>query len=63
MPKFKLIEHTTDIGLTACGRTLAQAFANAAYGMFSIMAELWKRSIGIAGGYLKGIRKACECQG
>lgn len=40
MPKFKLIEHTTDIGLIACGRTLAQAFANAAYGMFSIMAEL-----------------------
>ena len=31
MPKFKLIEHTTDIGLTAYSRTLAQAFANAAY--------------------------------
>ncbi len=40
MPKFKLIEHTADIGLTAYGRTLAEAFANAAYGMFSIMAEL-----------------------
>lgn len=42
MPKFKLIEHTADIGLTAYGGTLAEAFANAAYGMFSIMAELKK---------------------
>ena len=40
MPKFKLIEHTADIGLTAYGANLAEAFANAAYGMFSIMAEL-----------------------
>ena len=40
MPKFKLIEHTADIGLTAYGKTLAEAFANAAYGMFSIIAEL-----------------------
>ncbi len=40
MPKFKLIEHTADIGLTAYGKTLADAFANAAYGMFSIIAGL-----------------------
>jgi SHS2 domain-containing protein len=40
MPKFRLIEHTADIGLTASGKTLAEAFANAAYGMFSIMADL-----------------------
>ena len=40
MPKFKLIEHTADIGLTAYGKTLAEAFANAAYGMFSIMTEV-----------------------
>ncbi len=40
MPRFRLIEHTADIGLTASGRTLAEAFANAAYGMFSIIAEL-----------------------
>jgi len=40
MPKFRLIEHTADIGLTASGKTLAEAFASAAYGMFSIMAEL-----------------------
>jgi SHS2 domain-containing protein len=40
MPKFRLIEHTADIGLTASGKTLAEAFANAAYGMFSIITEL-----------------------
>jgi len=40
MKRFELIEHTADIGLKAFGGTLAEAFANAAYGMFSIMAEL-----------------------
>ena len=40
MQKYKLIEHTADIGLVAYGGTLAQAFASAAYGMFSIMASL-----------------------
>jgi SHS2 domain-containing protein len=40
MSKFRLIDHTADIGLTASGRTLGEAFANAAYGMFSIIAEL-----------------------
>ena len=40
MKRFQLIEHTADAGLIAYGRTLADAFANAAYGMFSIMAEL-----------------------
>lgn len=40
MKRFQLIEHTADIGLTAYGRTLAEAFANAAYGMFSIITEL-----------------------
>lgn len=38
--RFELIEHTADVGLIAYGATLAEAFANAAYGMFSIMAEL-----------------------
>lgn len=38
--RFKLIEHTADVGLLAYGETLAEAFANAAYGMFSIIAEL-----------------------
>ena len=40
MKKFRLIEHTADVGLVAYGETLAEAFANAAYGMFSIIAEL-----------------------
>ena len=40
MKRFQLIEHTADTGLIAYGRTLAEAFANAAYGMFSIIAEL-----------------------
>jgi len=38
--RFQLIEHTADIGLIAYGRSLAEAFANAAYGLFSIIAEL-----------------------
>jgi SHS2 domain-containing protein len=42
MKRFELIEHTADMGLKACGRTLAEAFANAAYGMFSIIAGLGK---------------------
>lgn len=40
MKRFELIEHTADTGLVAYGRTLAEAFANAAYGMFSIIADL-----------------------
>jgi SHS2 domain-containing protein len=38
--RFELIEHTADMGLKANGKNLAEAFANAAYGMFSIIAEL-----------------------
>lgn len=40
MKRYRLIEHTADVGLIAYGRTLAEAFGNAAYGMFSIIAEL-----------------------
>jgi SHS2 domain-containing protein len=40
MKKYELIEHTSDIGIAAYGKTLAEAFANAARGMFSIIAEL-----------------------
>ena len=40
MKRFRFIEHTADVGLVAYGRTLAEAFANAAYGLFSIIAEL-----------------------
>ena len=38
--RFRFIEHTADIGLIAYGRSLAEAFANAAYGLFSIIVEL-----------------------
>ncbi len=40
MRRFRLIEHTADIGLVAYGTSLAEAFANAAYGLFSIIADL-----------------------
>ena len=40
MKRFELIEHTADMGLVAYGHDLAEAFANAAYGLFSIMADL-----------------------
>jgi SHS2 domain-containing protein len=40
MKRFELIEHTADMGLIAYGENLAEAFANAAFGMFSIIAEL-----------------------
>ena len=40
MKRFQLIEHTADIGLIAYGQTLTEAFGNAAYGLFSIIAEL-----------------------
>jgi len=40
MKRFELVEHTADTGLIAYGHSLAEAFANAAYGLFSIMAEL-----------------------
>lgn len=40
--RFDLIEHTADIGLTAYGRNLAEAFGNAAYGLFSIVTDLRK---------------------
>ena len=42
MKRFKLIEHTADTGLMAYGDNLAQAFANAAYGLFSIIVEINK---------------------
>lgn len=40
MKRFELLEHTADTGLIAYGHDLTEAFANAAYGLFSIMAEL-----------------------
>jgi len=38
--RFRSIAHTADTGLIAYGNDLPEAFANAAYGMFSIIADL-----------------------
>ncbi len=52
---FEILEHTADVGVVARGRTLAEAFAHAAQGMFSIMVnldgvrEVERRSIAVAG--------------
>jgi SHS2 domain-containing protein len=37
MPNYKVIEHTADAGIAACGTTKAEAFAHAAEGMYSLM--------------------------
>ena len=42
MPRYRLISHTADIGPFAYGKTLDEAYANAAYGMFSVMTDLGK---------------------
>ena len=39
-PPFELLDHTADVGALAYGRTLAEAFENAALAMFSVMADL-----------------------
>jgi SHS2 domain-containing protein len=42
MPRqpFEILEHTADAGIVAHGGSLAELFANAATGMFSLMADL-----------------------
>jgi SHS2 domain-containing protein len=40
MKRFDLLEHTSDAGIVAYGADMGEAFANAAYGMFSLMADL-----------------------
>lgn len=39
MNRFDIIEHTADIGIVAYGAELKEAFANAAYAMFTIIAD------------------------
>ncbi len=39
---FKIIEHTSDIGITVYGKTLEELFENSAYGMFSQITDLKK---------------------
>ena len=38
--RFEVIDHTADIGIAAYGATLREAFANAAYALFSLMSDL-----------------------
>lgn len=40
MGKFKLIETTADIGVTASGESLREVFTHTAIGLFSIMGEI-----------------------
>jgi len=42
MPRYRLIPHTSDVGLFAYGKSLDEAYANAAYGMFAVMTDLRK---------------------
>ena len=39
MDRFNIIEHTADTGIIAYGTSLEEAFANAAYGMFTLIAD------------------------
>ncbi len=40
MADFEFIEHTADTGITARGADLSEAFATAAYAMFTLIADL-----------------------
>lgn len=40
MKRFDIIEHTADVGIVAYGADLKEAFANAAYAMFTLIADL-----------------------
>jgi riboflavin kinase/FMN adenylyltransferase len=39
LPRYEEIEHTADLAMRAYGRDLEELFANAAYGLFDLMAE------------------------
>lgn len=39
-PRYEPLEHTSEAGIIARGATLAEAFANAAEGMYTLMLEL-----------------------
>ena len=61
MKRFQLIEHTADTGLIAYGTNLAEAFASAAYGLFSIITELNRvreaqsRPVTVSAGDIEGL--------
>ena len=39
MKRYEVMDHTADIGIVAFGRSLAEAFSNAAYAMFDILTD------------------------
>jgi len=39
MKRYELMEHTADIGIIAYGKSLSEAFGNAAYAMFDILTD------------------------
>ena len=40
MPRYEVLSHTADTGIVAYGESLAEAFANAAFGMFDLVLDL-----------------------
>ncbi len=38
-PRYEILEHTADIGITAYADTISAAFENAAYGMYELMCD------------------------
>ncbi|MBI5078984.1 archease [Candidatus Saganbacteria bacterium] len=42
--RFKIIDHPSDVGIIAYGGTREEIFENAAYGLFSLMADMEKVS-------------------
>lgn len=43
MKRFEIFEHTADVGIRGYGKSIEEAFENAAYGMFSIMYNKLKK--------------------
>ena len=43
--RYEEIEHTADVGIRAYGRDLDELFVNAAEGMFSLIADLDRKSV------------------
>ena len=39
MKKYDIIDHTADVGIKAYGKTISEAFENAAYSMFDIITD------------------------
>ena len=40
MPRYEILSHTADAGIVASGASLAEAFENAAFGMFDLVFDL-----------------------